>query len=139
MRDGEGEDLPVDFILALNSTEELDDAPHRKGHAVGILPVCDVERCGTAFHLASQKREVYVVRGYEEGLVPGDEVANEGRQLGELVLGECVSFEPNGVVRLWTGAGEGDRVVLPFVDAFDKAFIVLVPECERFRRRNDKP
>ncbi|EAQ91197.1 predicted protein [Chaetomium globosum CBS 148.51] len=31
-----------DLILALDSTEELDDAPHRKGHAVGVLPVCDV-------------------------------------------------------------------------------------------------
>jgi hypothetical protein len=43
------------------------------------------------------------------------------------------------VIRLWTGAGQRDRVVPPFVDALDKAFIVLVPECERFRRRNDKP
>jgi len=139
MRDGEGEDLPINFILALDSTEELDDAPHRKGHAVGVLPICDVERSGATLHLAGQEREVHVVRGHEEGLVPGNEVANEGRQLGELVLSERVSFEPNGVVRLWTGAGEGDRVVPPFVDALDKAFMVLVPECERFRRRNDKP
>ncbi len=66
-------------------------------------------------------------------------VANKGQQLGKPVLGECVSFEPNGAIRLWTGAGEGDRVVLPFVNAFDKAFIVLVLECERFCRSNDKP
>ena len=31
VRDGEGEDLPVDLILALDSAEELDDASHRKG------------------------------------------------------------------------------------------------------------
>ena len=67
MRDGEREDLWVDLILALYSTEELDDAPHRKGYAVSVLPVCDVERRGAAFHLASQEREVHVVRGYEEG------------------------------------------------------------------------
>jgi len=130
VRDGEGENLPVDFILALDSTEELDDAPHRKGHAVGVLPVCDVERSGAAFHLSSQEREVHVVRGHEERLIPGDEVANKRRQLGELVLSERISPEPNRVVRLWTGAGEGGRVVPPFVDAFDEAFIVLVPECE---------
>jgi hypothetical protein len=42
MRDGEGEDLPVNLILALDATEELDDAPYRKGHAVGVLPVLRV-------------------------------------------------------------------------------------------------
>ena len=53
MRDGEGEDLLVDLILALDSTEELDDTPYRKGYAVGILPVYDVERRGAILHLAS--------------------------------------------------------------------------------------
>jgi hypothetical protein len=40
------------FIVALNNTEELGDTPHRKGHTVGVLPVCDVERGGAALHLA---------------------------------------------------------------------------------------
>jgi len=84
---------------------------------VSVLPVCDVERRGAAFHLASQEREVHVVCGYEEGLVPGDEVTNERRQLSEPVISERVSPEPNRVVGLGTGAGEGDRVVPPFVDA----------------------
>ena len=35
-------------------------------------------------------------------------------------------------------AGERDQVVLPFVDVLDEAFIVLVPEGKRFRRRNHK-
>ena len=100
VRDGEGKDLLVDLILALNSTEELDDAPHRKGYAIGILSVRDVERSGAALHLASQEQEVHIVRGHEEGLVPSNEVANKWRQLGELVLSKRVSFEPNGVVRL---------------------------------------
>lgn len=49
MRDGEGENLPVDLILALDSTEELDDASHRKGHTVGVPPACDIESSGAAF------------------------------------------------------------------------------------------
>lgn len=43
--------------------------------------------------------------------------ANERRQLGELALSERISPEPNKVVRLWTSAGERDRIVPPFVDA----------------------
>ena len=62
---------------------------------------------------------------------PGDEVANKRRQLGELVLGECVSLEPNGVVRLWTGAGDGVRVVPPFVDALNEMFEVAGTACAK--------
>ena len=46
---------------------------------MSVLLVCDVECRGAVFHLASQEREVYIVYGYEEGLVPGDEVTNERR------------------------------------------------------------
>jgi len=77
IRDGEGEDLPVDFILPLDSTEELDNAPYRKGYAVGVLPVYNIERSSAALYLVGQEREVHIVRGYKEGLVPGNKVANE--------------------------------------------------------------
>lgn len=43
MRNREGEDLPVDFIFAFNSTKEFDDIPHNKDHIISILPVCDIE------------------------------------------------------------------------------------------------
>ena len=57
-----------------------------------------------------------------------------------LVLGECVSFEPNGVVRLWAGAGEGDRVVPSFVDALCYDVKVCCTECRKtFSRRNNEP
>jgi hypothetical protein len=53
----------------------------------------------TRVHLAGQKREVYIVRGYKERLIPGGKVANERRQLGELVLTEHISPEPCRVIR----------------------------------------
>ena len=36
VRDGEGEDLSVEFLLALHIPEELQASPHRNSHAVGI-------------------------------------------------------------------------------------------------------
>jgi hypothetical protein len=51
MRDREGEDLAVDFLLALDSMEELDDALYRKGYTIGVLPVYDIECCSAAFYL----------------------------------------------------------------------------------------
>ena len=84
---------------------------------MSVLLVCDVECRGAVFHLASQEREVHIVYGYKEGLVPSDEVTNERQQLSEPVISERVSPKPNRVVGLGTGASKGDRVVPPFVDA----------------------
>ncbi len=55
MGDIEGKDLSIDLILALDSTEELDNGRHCNGHAVGVLSVCDVERRGAAFHVRNGK------------------------------------------------------------------------------------
>ena len=104
MRDGEGKDLPVDLVLAFHCAKELDGGPHRERHAVRVLAVRDVKCCSSALHLARQEWEVHVVRGHEEGHVPGDEVANARRQLGELVVSECLSFEPHRVIGLGAGA-----------------------------------
>lgn len=70
VRNGEDEDLPVDLTLALDSTEELDDALHCKIHTASVLPVCDIERLSVVFHLASQEREVRVVCDGKDKLVP---------------------------------------------------------------------
>lgn len=77
MRDREAKDMPMDLALALNSTKELGDRPHREGHTVGILPVRDVQRCGAALHFAGQEGEVQVIRAHKEGLVSSEKVAKE--------------------------------------------------------------
>ena len=66
MRDREGKDLAVDFILAFHCPKELDNSPHRKRHAVRVLAVGDVECCSSALHLARQELEVHIVRGHGE-------------------------------------------------------------------------
>jgi hypothetical protein len=65
VRNREGEDLAVHLVLALYSTEELDDSPYRKGHAVSALAVGNFKRLVTALNLAGQEWEVHVMRGYE--------------------------------------------------------------------------
>ena len=66
VRDRESEDLPVKLLFTLHKSEEFDDTPHRHGHAVSILPICDIKCCGTALNLARQEREVHVVCSHEE-------------------------------------------------------------------------
>lgn len=67
----------MELLLTTHQTKQLDKSSYRKCHAVGILTVGDIKGCSTALHLACQEREVHIVSGHEEGLVPGDEVANE--------------------------------------------------------------
>jgi hypothetical protein len=102
VRDREGKDLSIDLFLTLDKSEELSHSSHCESHAVGILPVGDVESRSPALHFACEEREVHVVCGHEKGLVASDEVANEGRKLLALSFRKCFPFESNGIVGLWT-------------------------------------
>lgn len=77
MGDGEGQDLAIQFLLAAYEPEELDGSPDSNNHAVGILAICDVQRRGSALHLACQEGEVYQVRRHKIGLIARDKVADK--------------------------------------------------------------
>lgn len=81
MRDGESQYLAVDFLLTADKTEELDDSSYSERHAMSVLAVGDVKRRGATLDLACEKWEVHLVCRHEEGLIAGNEVADEGREL----------------------------------------------------------
>src|SRR5271163_2996155 len=91
VRDRKGENFPVHFLFALREFEELDNSSHCKGHAMSILPICDIECCSATLHFARQEREVHEIRGHEEGSVC--ELANNGLDPFELILCERLSPE----------------------------------------------
>lgn len=100
MRDGKGKNFSVKLHFTINESEEIYSSSYRKGHAISILSVCDIERCGAALHLACEKREVHVKRSHGERFVAGDEVANEGSKLVELGCCKGFAFESHRIVRL---------------------------------------
>jgi hypothetical protein len=57
----------VQLLFPLDKSEQLDDAPHGKSHAVSVLSVGDVKRCSTALHFARKEREVHPVGCDENG------------------------------------------------------------------------
>jgi hypothetical protein len=66
VRDGETEELSVELFFAIQKPEEFNNAPHCQGHAVGILPVCNIKRRRTALHFACKERKVHEVGCHEE-------------------------------------------------------------------------
>lgn len=107
----------MNLHFTTNESEELYNSSHCKVHAMSILSVCDIE---PAIHLAREEQKVHVVRGHEERLVAGDEVANKGGKLVELIFRKSLAFESHRVVRLWESACQGHGVVPAFIDTLDQ-------------------
>jgi hypothetical protein len=57
--------LPMEFQLTASKSEELYGGSYRTRHTAVILLIRNVKRCGAAFHLTSEEREVHVVYCHE--------------------------------------------------------------------------
>ena len=126
MGHGEGEELPVQLLLTLGKSKNLDDASHSKRDAVRILPVCDVERRRAAFHFGGEEREVHVEGGHE--VRRPRQLANPRLKLAQLLFCECRSVELYGIVRLRTRFGHRYGIFPAFIDKFDEFFELLSTE-----------
>lgn len=89
----------MDLPLPLDKSEELDDAPHGKSHAVSVLSVGDVKHCSTALHFAREEREAHPVGCDENGGII--DAADERIEPVELLARNCGSPESSRVIRLW--------------------------------------
>lgn len=126
VRDGEGEELPVESLLAFHIPEELHDSAHSNSHVVGVLAVRDVECCSASLDFARQEREVHVVGGHEVRDVECIRlITHKGLEFVYLFLGGCLSSETNSIVRLSSSLRDGIGVVPPFVDTLDQAVEVF--------------
>lgn len=103
VRDRESEDFSVKLFFTIQKPKKFNNAPHCQGHAMSILPICDIKRYRTTLHFAGYEREVHVVGGHEERTVR--EVADKGFESFELIFRERLPPEPYRVVWLWTTLG----------------------------------
>ena len=120
VRDGKGEDLPVQLFLALHRPKELDKSSDGDSHAVRVLAIGNVESGGAALHLAGEEGEVHPCCSHEICNDLGARLTHERFQLIQLFLGECGSPESHGKVRLWTGfmQREGEYAVPALISCF---------------------
>jgi len=118
VRDGKGEDLPVQLFLALHRPKKFDKSSYGDGHAVRVLAVGDVQRCRAAFYLAGEEGKVHPRCGHEVGEGLGAYLTHKRLKLFELFLRERRSAKSHGVVGLRTGTMKRDCAVPAFVDTF---------------------
>ena len=102
MRNGKGEDLPIQLFLALHRPKKLDKSSNSDGHAMSILAIGNVESGSAALHLAGEEGEVHSCCSHEICNDLGARLTHKRFQLIQLFLGECGSPESHGKVGLWT-------------------------------------
>ena len=81
----EGDDLLIDFLLALYKPKELHKTPDGKRHIISILIIGNVEHCIAALHFARQEQKVHPPRNSEGGSKDVCNIANKRFELFELV------------------------------------------------------
>ena len=67
MRDGKGQDLPMQLLLARHGAVQRDDGVDGNAGAVSVLSVGDVERCVATFHLRHEERKIQTSGRHDAG------------------------------------------------------------------------
>ncbi len=117
VRDGKGEDLPVQLFLALHRPKKIDKSSYGDGHTVSVLSVRDVQRCRAAFDLAGEEGKVHPIGCNERGGLIN--AADERIELFELLVDKCGSPESNRVIRLRLGTLHWYAAHSAFVNTFN--------------------
>ena len=97
VREGKGEDLPVQLFLALHRPKKFDKSSYGDGYTMRVLAIDNVESRGAALYLAGKEGKIYPVGRDKKGVF--EDAANELIELFELLVGECRSSESNRVIR----------------------------------------
>ncbi len=118
MRDWEGEYLPIKLFFSIYKFKKFNKTSYCNNYIISVLPVCDIERRGTALYFARQEREIHIIRGYKERGVY--KLANEKLKLIKLIVGEDLSSKSHGIVGLWTRFSYKDKIISAFVDIFNQ-------------------
>ena len=138
MRDREGKNLSVKFVLTRHRSVYLDHGVRCNAGTMGVLPIGDVESLVAAFHLRGEEWKIHLVGGHNARCsLP---VANIRLKLLELVRGKCRRFESHGEVglRAWT-VDKRDRFDPAFIDIFDQVLEVCgTTTSQFFWSRNDQ-
>ena len=118
VRDGKGEDLPVQLFLTLHRPKKFDKSSYGDGHTMRVLAIGNVESRGAALYLAGEEGEVHPRCSHKVGSNFGSNLTNKGLELFQLFFCKRRTPEPYRVVGLWTSTMKRDCAIPAFVNTF---------------------
>ena len=118
VRDGEGENLPMELFLAFYRPEKLNKSSDSDGHAVRVLTIGNIESASSTLHLAGEEGKVHPRCSHEVGLKLGPDFTDKRFKFFELFFSKRRASESHGVVWLWTSTMKRDCTIPTFVNTF---------------------